>query len=74
MTLLKESSNLSYPNPEVDYCTISVLNSLPTKVPNLNLVTGEQWVGKIHQGDCLEVMRKMPDNLVDLVVTSPPIT
>lgn len=27
---------------------------------------------KLHQGDCLEVMKEMPDNSVDLTVTSPP--
>ena len=30
------------------------------------------WKGKIHQGDCLEIMRGIPDNSVDLIVTSPP--
>jgi DNA modification methylase len=32
----------------------------------------QSWVNKIHQGDCLELMRKMPDECVDLIVTSPP--
>lgn len=27
---------------------------------------------KLLQGDCLEVMKKMPDNTIDLTVTSPP--
>ncbi len=27
---------------------------------------------KIHCGDCLEIMRSMPDNCIDLIVTSPP--
>ena len=29
-------------------------------------------VGKIHCGDCREVMKEMPDNCVDLVLTDPP--
>jgi len=29
-------------------------------------------IGKIHQGDCLEFMRKLPDKCVDLVLTDPP--
>ena len=29
-------------------------------------------VNKIIQGDCLEVMKGMPDNMIDLTVTSPP--
>ena len=32
----------------------------------------EDYINKIIQGDCLEVMKDMPDNSVDLVVTSPP--
>ena len=32
----------------------------------------EKWVNKIHQGDCLNVMLKMPSEFVDLIVTSPP--
>ncbi|MDQ3323652.1 MAG: site-specific DNA-methyltransferase, partial [Acidobacteriota bacterium] len=30
------------------------------------------WRNRIVNGDCLEVLREMPDNHVDLVVTSPP--
>ena len=29
-------------------------------------------INKIVQGDCLELMKKMPDKCIDLVVTSPP--
>ncbi len=29
-------------------------------------------IGKITQGDCLDVMKGMPDNSVDLVLTDPP--
>jgi len=32
----------------------------------------EELKNKIYQGDCLEVMKDIPDNSVDLVVTSPP--
>jgi len=32
----------------------------------------EDFIGKIIQGDCLEVMRQMPDKCVDLVLTDPP--
>ena len=31
-----------------------------------------RWLDQIHQGDCLEVMRQLPDGCVDLVFTSPP--
>jgi len=29
-------------------------------------------MNKIHAGDCLDIMRQIPDNSIDLVVTSPP--
>ena len=32
----------------------------------------EDFINKVIQGDCLEVMKLMPDKCVDLVVTSPP--
>ena len=32
----------------------------------------ERWVNKIHCGDCLELMGKLPRESIDLVVTSPP--
>ena len=32
----------------------------------------ESWLGKIHCGDCLKLMGKMPEESVDLIVTSPP--
>ena len=32
----------------------------------------EHWLGKVHQGDCIELMNQMPAASVDLIVTSPP--
>lgn len=32
----------------------------------------EDYINKVIQGDCLEVMRQMPDKCVDLVLTDPP--
>lgn len=31
-----------------------------------------QWLNKVHCGDCVELMNKMPAGSVDIVVTSPP--
>jgi len=31
-----------------------------------------KWLNKVHHGDCLEVMKSMPENSIDLIVTSPP--
>jgi len=30
------------------------------------------WINKIHHGDCLDLLKQLPDNAVDCVVTSPP--
>ena len=32
----------------------------------------KEFLNKVICGDCLEVMRQMPDDSIDLVVTSPP--
>ena len=37
-----------------------------------NLKYPEDFINKIICGDCIEVMKQIPDNSVDLVVTSPP--
>lgn len=31
-----------------------------------------EWRNQVVQGDCLELMKKLPDNSVDLIVTDPP--
>ena len=30
------------------------------------------WLNQVHIGDCLDVMKKMPSDSIDLIVTSPP--
>jgi len=30
------------------------------------------WLNKIHQGDSLSVLRQMPNDFVDCIITSPP--
>lgn len=32
----------------------------------------EAYLGRIHEGDCLDVMRQMPAESIDVIVTSPP--
>ena len=32
----------------------------------------DQWLNKVHHGDCIELMAKMPINSVDVILTSPP--
>ena len=41
-------------------------------VEDQNLKYPEDFINKIICDDCIEVMKQMPDNSVDLVVTSPP--
>jgi len=36
------------------------------------MIFPDDYVNKIIHGDCLEVMKDIPDNSVDLVITSPP--
>ncbi len=31
-----------------------------------------QWLSKVHHGDCVKLMDKMPVGSVDVIVTSPP--
>lgn len=31
-----------------------------------------QWLNKIHQGNALELLKQMPDNSIDCMITSPP--
>ena len=31
-----------------------------------------RWLSKIHRGDCVNIMNKMPAESIDLIVTSPP--
>jgi DNA modification methylase len=32
----------------------------------------EEYLNKVHCGDCLEILKKLPDKSVDMVLTSPP--
>ncbi len=32
----------------------------------------QDWVNKIHHGDCLELIPKLPDNCIDISICSPP--
>ncbi len=32
----------------------------------------EQFLNQIINGDCLDILHQLPDNSIDLVVTSPP--
>lgn len=53
-----------------------MLNSLPLepsdKIDNSEPSGAEFWQNKILLDDCLNVLRQMPSDMVDLIVTSPP--
>ncbi|MCA9468046.1 MAG: site-specific DNA-methyltransferase [Nitrospira sp.] len=46
-----------------------LLKAAVNKIPSRSM---EQWLSKVHCGDCIELMNKMPALSVDLIVTSPP--
>ena len=37
-----------------------------------NLGGGLPWINEIVCGECSELMQQLPDNCIDLTVTSPP--
>ena len=48
-------------------------NNFVSKVPPQEAQQDiKNFVGRVICGDCLEVMRKMPENSVDTVITDPP--
>lgn len=56
---------------------IDRVDPVPTSIDGLMASsTHEQriapWLNQIHQGDCIELMSKMPMGSVDIIVTSPP--
>ena len=50
----------------------SDMDDLLTAAVQSNPVAMARWLNKVHQGDCLELMGKLPVASVDVVVTSPP--
>jgi len=40
--------------------------------PQKESSSAQRWLDAVHCGDALEVLREMPDELVDCIVTSPP--
>ena len=43
-----------------------------SSVPPRDNSLPSDWLNSIHQGDCLQVLAQLPDESIDLVVTSPP--
>jgi modification methylase len=47
----------------------SLLTAAVNHIPNRLM---ERWYGKVHCGDCIELMNRIPASSVNLIVTSPP--
>lgn len=47
----------------------ALLRAAVTKVPARSM---KQWIDKVHCGDCIALMNKMPAASIGLIVTSPP--
>ncbi len=43
--------------------------SSTTQAPRCEI---QHWLGKVHHGDCVDLMNQMPAGSVDVIVTSPP--
>lgn len=39
---------------------------------NVELTQNALAINEVHEGDCLELMKRIPDDSVDLIITSPP--
>ena len=45
---------------------------LKTAVKHLPASLMDKWLNKVHCGDCINLMNKMPADSIGLIVTSPP--
>lgn len=39
---------------------------------NIKSTEVSQWINKFHCGNALDILKQMPDSIIDCVVTSPP--
>ncbi len=51
-----------------DTMTVAVTVTVTGKV----VMSIVEWINKIHQGHSLELLKQMPNEFVDCVITSPP--
>jgi len=35
-------------------------------------MVGQEWINKIHCGHVLDILKKMPSDFIDCIITSPP--
>ena len=43
------------------------LSSAVNRIPPLSALA--DWVGKVHQGDCVELLKKLPKESISVIVT-----
>ena len=69
-----DSHGKIWQNSEIMEQALSSAKIPPILVSGVGAMRGElsPWLNKIHHGDCLRVLAKMPSESVDLAVTSPP--
>lgn len=56
-------------NKQHSLAMFDLLRAAVTRVP---LSALKAWLNQVHDGDCIELMNRMPVGSVDLIVTSPP--
>jgi len=56
-------------NTHIPMTMDQLLTAAVNKVPSGLM---KNWINRIHHGDCIEVMNRMPVGCVNLIVTSPP--
>lgn len=59
-----------FPNWNVDFMASRPKKTVPT--PEATVPIPEEWLGKIHQGDCVETLSRIPDGCVHLAFADPP--
>lgn len=57
---------------EAIYIPMDMDTLLQAAVSRVPQATMESWLNKIHCGDCVQLMNKLPAGSIDLIVTSPP--
>lgn len=58
--------------PQAVHLAGQAKGGLDGRIAGHRVEQGVRWRNQCHQGDCLDVMRSMPANSVDAIVTDPP--
>ena len=58
--------------PQIGEGFNDVLSTISEKKNISDSLPIDRWVGRIHNGDCLELLKQIPKKSIGLIVTSPP--